>query len=137
MPAEAPVVSSRAGQQPDNVQTAISYEGQKVGSVEVAGQPDLNRRSVANLISQPVNAPYRQQQVDATVDALKKSGKYDDVKVLVTPEADGLRLMFVLEPAYYFGIYNFPAAVGPFSYTRLLQAASYPRAGTLHFRTRG
>ena len=84
-----------AGQQPDNVQTAISYEGQKVGSVEVAGQPDLNRHSVANLISQPINAPYHQQQVDATVDALKKSGKYDDVKVLVTPEADGLRLLFL------------------------------------------
>ena len=116
-----------ARQQPDNVQTAISYEGQKVGSVEVAGQPDLNRHSVANLISQPINAPYRQQQVDATVDALKKSGKFDDVKVLVTPEADGLRLLFVLEPAYYFGIYNFPAAMGAFSYTRLLQAASYPR----------
>ncbi len=116
-----------ARQQPDNVQTAISYEGQKVGSVEVAGQPDLNRHSVANLISQPINAPYLQQQVDATVDALKKSGKFDDVKVLVTPEADGLRLLFVLEPAYYFGIYNFPAAMGAFSYTRLLQAASYPR----------
>jgi outer membrane protein insertion porin family len=116
-----------AGQQPDSAQTAISYEGQKVGSVEVAGQPDLNRRSVANLISQPVNAPYHQQQVDATVDALKRSGKYTDVKVLITPDANGLSLMFVLEPAYYFGLYTFPSAVGPFSYTRLLQAANYPR----------
>ena len=115
------------GQQQDSIQTAASYEGQKVASVEVAGQPDLSRRGVANLIAQPVNAPYRQQQVDATADALKKTAKYTDVKVLVTPEANGLRVLFVLQPAYYFGVFEFPAAVGPFTYTRLLQAANYPR----------
>lgn len=119
--------SRMAAQKTDNAQTAVSYEGQKVGSVEVAGRPDISRRGVDGLISQPINAPYRQQQVDASVAALKKSGKYTDVKVLVTPETNGLRLLFVLEPAYYFGVFNFSSAVGPFSYTRLLQAASYPR----------
>jgi outer membrane protein insertion porin family len=119
--------NAQDAQEPVNLQTAISYEGQKVGSVEVAGQPDLTRRNVADLIAQPINAPYHQQQVDATIAALKKSGNYQDVKVLVTPEASGLRVLFVLEPAFYYGVFNFSAAVGPFSYTRLLQAASYPR----------
>jgi len=119
-------VNPVSGQQAENGQPTISYEGQKVTSVEVAGQPELNRRAVADLIAQPINAPYHQQQIDATVDALKKSGKYTGVKVQVTPEAFGLRVLFVLQPAYYFGVYNFPAAVGPFSYTRLLQVANYP-----------
>ena len=119
------------GQQPgksqEDPQRAVSYEGQKVGSVEVAGQPDITRRAVEDLISQAINAPYQQKQVDATVNALKKSGNYTEVKVLVTPEASGLRVLFVLQPAYYFGVFNFSTAVGPFSYTRLLQASSYPR----------
>src|SRR5207302_322825 len=35
--------------------------------------------------------------------------------------------LLVLQPAYYFGVFQFAAAVGPFTYTRLLQAANYPR----------
>lgn len=119
-------VSALLAQQPEDAQATLSYEGQKVTSVEVGGQPDLSRRTVSDLIAQPVNAPYRQQQIDATVDALKNSGKYTGVKVQVTPEAFGLRVLFVLQPAYYFGVYNFPAAVGPFSFTRLLQVANFP-----------
>src|SRR3981081_1168768 len=84
------IVAGVRAQQPENTQTAASYEGQKVGSVEIAGQPDLNRRAVANLIAQPINAPYSQQQVDATVQARKKPGKYTGVKVQVSPEANGL-----------------------------------------------
>jgi outer membrane protein insertion porin family len=120
-------VSHLAAQQAATEQTPVSYEGQRVMSVEVAGQPDLSRRAVADLLSQPENAPYHQEEVDRSVEALKKTGKYTNVKALVTPEANGLRVLFVLQPAYYFGIFSFPSAVGPFSYTRLLQAANYPR----------
>src|SRR6476646_1511202 len=116
-----------AAQQAATEQTPVSYEGQRVMSVEVAGQPDLSRRAVADLLSQPENAPYHQAEVDRTVEALKNTGKYTNVKVLVTPEANGLRVLFVPQPAYYFGIFSLSSAVGPFSYTRLLQAANYPR----------
>ncbi|HET7873727.1 MAG TPA: POTRA domain-containing protein, partial [Terriglobales bacterium] len=44
----------------------------------------------------------------------------------VNPEPNGLRVLFILRPALYFGLYRFPGA-SQFSYTRLLQAASYPR----------
>src|SRR6476646_6142260 len=89
-------VNALSGQQAENGQPTLSYEGQKVTSVEVAGQPDLSRRAVDDLIAQPINAPYHQQQIDDTVDALQKSGKYTGVKVQVTPEAFGLRVLFVL-----------------------------------------
>jgi outer membrane protein insertion porin family len=106
---------------------SISYEGQKVASVELAGRPNLNLRTMEKLIQQPINAPYRQQQVDATVATLKRSGQFQDVKVQVTPEANGLRVLFVLQPALYFGVFQFSKSVSRFPYTRLLQAADYPR----------
>lgn len=105
----------------------ISYEGQTVSSVEIAGRPDLDQRSVQPLIRQPAGAPYSQQKVDETVASLKQTGRFDDVKVSVTPEASGLRVLFVLQPAFYFGVFQFSEAVNHFSYTRLLQAANYER----------
>ena len=107
--------------------SSISYEGQKVASVELAGRPNLNLRTMNKLIAQRINAPYRQEQVDATVAALKKTGEFQDVKVDVTPEANGLRVLFVLQPALYFGVFEFSKSASRFPYTRLLQAADYPR----------
>jgi len=120
------VFPKRATPQQQTGENAISYEGQRVASVELAGQPGLNLRVMNALIQQPINAPYRQQNIDATVDALKKSGEFHDVTVNVTPEANGVRVLFVLKPAYYFGVFNFSRAPSAFSYTRLLQAANYP-----------
>jgi len=42
-----------AAQQAATEQTPVSYEGQRVMSVEVAGQPDLSRRAVVDLFSLP------------------------------------------------------------------------------------
>ncbi|MGH9567415.1 MAG: POTRA domain-containing protein, partial [Candidatus Angelobacter sp.] len=107
-------------------ENAITYEGQRVASVELAGRPDLNLRAMKPLVAQPINAPYTQQKIDQTVAALKKSGQFQDVDVQVTPEANGLRVLFILRPAYYFGMFQFPD-ISHFSYSRLLQAANSPR----------
>ncbi len=105
----------------------ISYEGQRVASVQLAGQPDGTPRKLRALIAQPINAPYSQAKVDETVAALKKSGDVKDVEVQVTPAAEGVQVVFILKPAYYFGVYTFPKAEKVFSYTRLLQAADYSK----------
>src|SRR5579884_1035074 len=107
--------------------TVISYEGQKVSSVQLGGQPEANRRTLQDLIAQPVNAPYSQAKVDATVEALKKAGNFQAVEVQVTPAPEGLRVLFVLQPAYYFGVFTFSKAEKVYSYTRLLQAANYSK----------
>ena len=114
-------------QQIEATSAAVSYEGQRVSSVQLAGQPDGNPRKLRALIAQPVNAPYAQAKVDETVAALKKAGDFKDVEVQVTPAAEGVHVVFVLKPAYYFGVYTFPKAEKTFSYTRLLQAANYSK----------
>jgi outer membrane protein assembly factor BamA len=62
--------------------------------------------------------------VNRTLAALKASGKAKDVRVEVDAEADGVRVLFILEPADYFGIFQFPGA-GRFNYARLVQVANF------------
>src|ERR1051326_4605133 len=114
-------------QQIESATTAVSYEGQRVASVQLAGQPDGNPRALRAMIAQPINAPYEQAKVDETVAALKKTGQFKDVEVQVMPGAEGVQVVFVLKPAYYFGVFTFPKAEKTFSYTRLLQAANYSK----------
>lgn len=113
-------------QQIEETKAAISYEGQRVSSVLLAGQPDGNLKQLRESIVQPINAPYSQARIDETVEALKKAG-FKDVEVQVMPVAEGLRVTFVLKPAYYFGIFSFPRAEKIFAYTRLLQTANYSK----------
>jgi outer membrane protein assembly factor BamA len=103
-----------------------SYEGQMVSSVSLAGQPDPALLPQLEL-AQQANTPYSQHKIDETIANLKKTGKFQGVRVQVTPEARGLRVLFVLEPAFYFGVFQFPGAIDKFSYTRLLQVADYSR----------
>src|ERR1700761_1494657 len=118
--------SALHSQQIQATNTAISYEGQHVSSVQLAGQPDGNVRELRKLIQQPVNAPFEQAKVDATIEALKKAG-VKDVEARVTPAAEGVEVVFVLKPAAYFGVYSFSKAEKVFSYTRLLQTANYAK----------
>jgi len=114
-------------QQQIEATAAVSYEGQRVSSVQLAGQPDGNPRKLKSLITQPINAPYSQAKVDETAAALVKTGGAKDVEVQVNPAPEGLHVVFVLKPAYYFGVYTFPKAEKTFTYTRLLQASNYSK----------
>ena len=107
------------------VQQQITYEGQRVSSVLLAGQPDGNLKELRSLIAQQENAPYSQANVDHTVEALKQAGHFKKVEVDVVPRSAGLQVIFVLQPAYYFGVFTFPKAEKSFSYTRLLQTTNY------------
>jgi outer membrane protein insertion porin family len=113
---------------PQTEEVLSSYEGQKVLSVELAGQPDLNTDALLPVIQQRANQPFSRAKADATISALKSKG-YQAVEVDLRPEADGIRLLFVLRPAIYFGIYTFPEATSKFAYSRLLQIADYPPRG--------
>src|SRR5215469_15830211 len=94
-----------------------SYEGQHVTTVELAGRPNLDAKQFLPLLAQQPNQPFA---------ALKHTGRFDDVELQVLPEADGVRVLFVLQPATYFGIYTFPGATRQFTYSRLLQVSNYP-----------
>lgn len=113
---------------PQTAEVLPSYEGQKVLSIELAGQPERNTEDLLPLIQQRANKTFSQARINATVEALRKKG-YQSVEIEIRPEADGIRVLFVLQPAFYFGIYTFPEATRRFSYSRLLQIADYPPRG--------
>ncbi len=106
-----------------------SYEGQKVASIELAGKPDLDVQALTPFLAQRAGEPFSQAKVDQTIAALQHTGQFQTVELEVRPEANGIRVLFVLQPAIYFGVYQFPGAVNHFAYSRLLQVADYPPRG--------
>jgi outer membrane protein assembly factor BamA len=99
------------------------YDGQNVGAIDLIGNPHRDVESFRHLIEQQPGQPYSQSKVETSIAALQRSGEFPKVEVEVVPDPSGLRLDFLLEPAYYLGMVNFPGANKVFSYTRLLQVA--------------
>ncbi len=103
-----------------------SYNGQKVHMVELVTSPKVDPSGLRRLVQQPSDAPYSEDKVQATKAALERTGLFKSIRVEVRPETEGLRLMFVLEPAYYYGLIRFPRLTKFFTYTRLLQVVNLP-----------
>jgi len=127
------VAQEKAAQQtpqtaPQVKEVLPSYEGQHVVAVELAGRPGLDEEDLKPLLLQKEGTPFSQAKVDQSLAALKASGKAKEVELEVRPQADGVRVMFVLQPAIYFGIFTFPGAQR-FAYSRLLQVSDYPPRG--------
>src|SRR5437016_6199538 len=86
----------------------LSYEGQTISSVELAGRPDINPDEFTKLLALHSGDAFSATQIDQSVLALKRTGQFQDIEVNLRPELDGVRVMFVLHPAVYFGVYAFP-----------------------------
>jgi outer membrane protein insertion porin family len=99
------------------------YEGQTVGAIDLIGNPHRDVEAFRPLVEQKAGEPYSQSKVETSIAALKRTGQFPKVEVNVVPDPVGLRLNFLLEPAYYLGMATFPGATKLFSYTRLLQVA--------------
>src|SRR5882724_10733801 len=106
-----------------------SYEGQPVVSVELAGRPDLDEKTLRPFLAQKQGEAFSQAKVDQTISALKNSGKVKEVELEIRPQANGIRILFICQPALYFGLFDFPGAAGKFTYSRLLQVSDYPPRG--------
>ena len=96
-----------------------------MSSIEIAGRPDLTSSQFADRFAQKAGEPFSREKVDQTAAAIKAAGKFEAVRLQVDPEAEGVRVLLVLEPAAYFGIFQFPGAA-QFPYSRLVQIANYP-----------
>ena len=118
----------------DRAQMLEAYVGQKVTSVELAGQPELNEDELTPLFVQHEGEPFDPDKVERTIAAIKATGKFKDVQLGVVPAVDGVRVMLILQPGLYFGIYQFPGTSKEFSYSRLLQVAGYPPEGPYNRR---
>jgi outer membrane protein assembly factor BamA len=102
----------------------LSYEGQKVSSVELAGQPELNIDEMMPLVQVRSGEDFSVPKIEQTLAALRGTDKFTDIQLDLRPEQDGVRVVFILQPATYFGIYQFPGAER-FPYNRLVQIANY------------
>ena len=102
------------------------YDGQTVGAIDLIGNPHRDVEAFRPLVEQKAGEPYSQSKVEASIAALERTGQFPKVEVNIVPDPAGLRLNFLLEPAYYLGMVNFPGATKTFSYTRLLQIADLP-----------
>lgn len=106
-----------------------SYEGQNVSSVEIAGRPDIDQSALEPLLAQKSGQPLSREKIDQTIQNLKSlsqapNASTKNVQLRILPEANGIRLMFILEPGLYIGMYEFPGAER-FPYSRLLQVTNY------------
>src|SRR5579862_2719529 len=100
------------------------YDGQKVSAIDLIANPHRNIAPFREVVLQKAGEPYSQQKVEASIEALQKAGGFPKVSVNVVPDIQGLRLNFLLEPAYFIGIVEFPGAARAFAYIRLLQVAN-------------
>ena len=100
------------------------YNGQPVSAIDLVGNPHRDMEPLRPLVVQKAGQPYSQADVEASIRALERTGLFPKVQVTVVPDPSGLRLNFLLEPAYYLGMINFPGAIKEFSYTRLLQVVN-------------
>lgn len=113
---------------PQVEQVLPSYEGQNVTSVELAGQPDLNQAEYASMLAQQAGQPFSEAKINQSLATLQNLHRWNGVQIEIRPEAKGVRVLFVLQPAVYFGIYQFPGT-DRFAYSRLLQVSDYPPRG--------
>jgi outer membrane protein assembly factor BamA len=107
------------GQQPSQ-SNGVSYEGQNVAAVEIGAGPNISVESLRPLVQQKADEPYSTSKVQNTIGSIRATGRFTNVVVEVKPDAGGLHVTFTMEPAVYFGVFDFPGATKSFSYTRLL-----------------
>jgi outer membrane protein insertion porin family len=103
-----------------------AYEGQNVSAVSLIANPHRDLQTLLPLVTQKAGAPYSEAKIQDTAEALKQAGGFAKVQISVEPEVAGLRVNFLLEPAYYLGIVEFPGVGKYFAYTRLLQVVNLP-----------
>jgi outer membrane protein insertion porin family len=103
-----------------------AYEGQRVAFVEIVANPKISVESLRPLVQQRAGEPYVSSKVDGTISALQETRRFNKVEASVKPDPGGLQVIFIVEPALYFGIFDFPGATKRFSYTRLLQVVDIP-----------
>ena len=106
--------------------STAGFEGQQVSSVEIAARPDVNLDEIRRLIQQHAGTTFSGDAMRESVAALQQTKLFTEVQVSLEPEQDGLRVLFILQPADYIGVLEFQGTGTRFPYTELLQAANIP-----------
>jgi outer membrane protein insertion porin family len=103
-----------------------AYNGQNVSAISLIANPHRDLTPLLPFVTQKAGTPYSEAAIEATAQALKQAGGFPKVDVSIEPEVAGLRVNFLLEPAYYLGMVEFPGAEKEFAYTRLQLVTNLP-----------
>jgi outer membrane protein insertion porin family len=106
--------------------TYEELNGRKISRVDISIRPQMDSTPFRKMIEQKADEPFSNAMIQESTAALKKTKLFSQVQVRITPESAGLRVLFVLRPAYFVGLISFPGATNRFPYTELLQAVNIP-----------
>ena len=102
------------------------FDGQNVSVVDIAARTGVDLDRIRSLIAQRAGRPFSSAALRQSVAALQQTHLFTEVQVNVAPEQSGLHLTFILQPADYVGVLEFPGVGTRFPYTSLLQATNVP-----------
>jgi outer membrane protein assembly factor BamA len=102
------------------------FDGQPVSKVDIAASLGVNLSQMRQLIQQKAGQPFSSDAVRASVAALQETRLFTEVQLSMEPDQSGLHLTFILQPADYVGVLQFPGLGARFPYASLLQAANIP-----------
>ena len=120
----SPVRGWAQTQSPIPVQDPRVYEGQVVTAIDLVANPHRDTEPLRSVITQKVGQPYSHDKLAESVLALEKAGNFPKVTAEVISDPSGLRVSFVLEPAYRLGMIDFSVFSRRFAYTRLQQVVN-------------
>src|SRR5207237_3043446 len=120
----SPVCGCAQSEGPIPTQDPRVYEGQTVTAIDLVANPHRDTEPLRSVITQKVGQPYSHDKIGESVLALEKAGKFPKVTAQVTADPSGLRVSFILEPAYRVGIVDFSVFSRPFAYNSLQQVAT-------------
>jgi outer membrane protein insertion porin family len=103
------------------------FEGRNVSRATISASPQMDVAPFEKLIKQKAGSPFSLSDIAESVRALQATKLFSQVEVSVTPELSGLRVLFLLRPAYFVGLIAFPGATHRFPYAELLEAANVPQ----------
>ena len=112
------------GRQQAQPESYAGFEGRTVAEVEVTAQPSIDVDAFRPLVQLKPGQPFAMSAMRASVSALQQTNEFSQVQVEIQPEPQGLRVLFILQPATYIGLISFPGADKTFAYTQLLQAVN-------------
>ena len=101
--------------------TYEGFEGRRISNVSLAAKPTMNVEEFRPLLKLKAGDAFSTAALRESVEALKNTKQFSQVQVKLEPQQDGLRVLFILQPAYYLGMVFFPGASKVYSYTQLLQ----------------
>jgi outer membrane protein assembly complex protein YaeT len=88
---------------PAHAQTR-DFEGQRIVDVQFDPAPaPLSSQDLARMMAVKKDAPYRAEDVAATIDSLYASGRFEDIQVDAEPSGDGVVVRFLTKLNFFSG----------------------------------